>query len=78
MTALAYVMISYNIPRDLLSEAVKITPGKKAPTISALDGDVAVSVSALVPQKDQSAVMDQLEAVGATDILIFTIANSRM
>lgn len=38
MTATEYVMVSYNINRDKLAEAVKITPGKKSPTISALDG----------------------------------------
>mmetsp|Transcript_343 Transcript_343/g.708 ORF Transcript_343/g.708 Transcript_343/m.708 type:complete len:120 (-) Transcript_343:106-465(-) len=78
MTALSFVMISYNIPKELLSEAVKITPGKKAPTVSALVCGEAVAVSALVSQAISSAVMDQLEALGATDILIFTIANSRM
>lgn len=76
----------------------KITPGKRSPTISSLDGDedgnlymliadsfiyvllflIAVAVSALVLRKDSSSIMDQLEKVGATDILLFAINNSRM
>lgn len=39
---------------------------------------LAVAVSALVKAKDSSNIMDQLEAVGATDILLFSITNSRM
>mmetsp|Transcript_2044 Transcript_2044/g.3222 ORF Transcript_2044/g.3222 Transcript_2044/m.3222 type:complete len:311 (-) Transcript_2044:1956-2888(-) len=79
MTATNYMMIQYNVLRRLLPEAVKITPGKRSPTISSLDGDEdAVAVSALVLRKDSSGIMDQLEKVGATDILLFAINNSRM
>lgn len=77
-TATSYMMIQYNISRSLLSEAVKITPGKRAPTISALDDGEAVAVSALVSNSQSSYIMDQLQAVGATDILLFAISNSRM
>jgi len=36
----SYMMISYNISRANLSVAISITPGKKAPTISPLEGSV--------------------------------------
>ena len=36
----SYMMISYNISRPNLSAAISITPGKKAPTISPLEGTV--------------------------------------
>ena len=39
---------------------------------------LGVAVSALVQTKDSSSIMDSLEAIGATDILLFSIANSRM
>jgi ATP phosphoribosyltransferase len=39
---------------------------------------VAFAVSALVKTKDSSFIMDQLEKAGATDILLFSIHNSRM
>ena len=38
----------------------------------------AVAVSALVLHKDSSNIMDKLEQIGATDILLFAINNSRM
>lgn len=72
------MMISYNVPRANLAQAVKVTPGKKAPTISALEGADDVAVNALVHKKGSSAIMDALEEVGASDILLFNIANSRM
>jgi ATP phosphoribosyltransferase len=37
MTACNYLMIQYNVSRALLADAVKVTPGKRAPTVSALD-----------------------------------------
>ncbi len=36
----SYMMISYNISRVNLSLAISITPGKKAPTISPLEGSI--------------------------------------
>ena len=82
MTATNYMMISYNVERDLLAAALQITPGKRGPTVSALDtkeGEAeAVAVSALVNRKESSKIMDGLEKVGATDILLFPISNSRM
>eukprot|EP01033_Poteriospumella_lacustris_P010124 gene10124-7220_t len=78
LTATSYMMIQYNVSRKLLPQAVAITPGKRAPTISALDDPEAVAVSSLVSNADSSAIMDRLEAVGATDILLFSITNSRM
>lgn len=78
MTATSYMMINYNISRELMPLAFKITPGKRSPTVSELDGDAGVAVSALVLQRESSAIMDQLELAGATDILLFTITNSRM
>ena len=37
-----------------------------------------VSVSALTKKKGVHTVMDQLQEVGATDILVFNIASTRM
>jgi len=78
MTATNYMMIQYNVSRDRLSDAFLITPGKRSPTVTALEEQNAVAVSALVKQKQSSLIMDQLEAIGATDILLFSITNSRM
>jgi len=77
-TATSYMMISYNATRDILGAVLKITPGKRSPTVSELDGDAGVAVSALVLKSNASQIMDQLESAGATDILLFSISNSRM
>eukprot|EP01041_Mallomonas_annulata_P008630 gene8630-17804_t len=78
MTATSYMMIQYNCSRDKLQDAIKITPGKRSPTITPLDEDNGVAVSALVLQKESSKIMDLLQSIGATDILLFSITNSRM
>ena len=36
--AQSYLLTLYNIPRRLLPQATKITPGKRAPTVTSLDG----------------------------------------
>merc|ERR1712070_569908 len=68
LPATNYMMISYNVERKLLAEALKITPGKRGPTVSALDtkeGEAeAVAVAALVNRKESSKIMDGLENVG--------------
>ena len=38
VTAQSYILCQYNIPRRLLPVARRITPGKRAPTVTALDG----------------------------------------
>ncbi|PYH43373.1 ATP phosphoribosyltransferase [Aspergillus saccharolyticus JOP 1030-1] len=77
ITAQRYVLCQYNIPRAELSTASSITPGKRAPTVTALDQDGWVAVSAMVEKKKIATVMDELIKVGATDILVLNIANSR-
>lgn len=37
IAAQSYLLTIYNIPRRLLPQATKITPGKRAPTITSLD-----------------------------------------
>jgi ATP phosphoribosyltransferase len=78
ITATKYVMIMYNISNELLPLAVKITPGKRSPTITPLDDGVSKAVSSLVLKSEVSGKMDELHDLGATDILVFELANSRM
>ncbi|KAH3180508.1 ATP phosphoribosyltransferase (ATP-PRTase) (ATP-PRT) [Aspergillus fumigatus] len=72
-----YVLCQYNILRSGLSVASKITPGKRAPTITALEEEGWVAVSSMVEKKKIATVMDELLKVGASDILVLNIANSR-
>jgi ATP phosphoribosyltransferase-like protein len=77
IVATKYNMMIYNVSDNLLAEALKITPGKRSPTITTLD-DGGKAVSSLVLKKEVSAKMDALKAIGATDILVLSISNSRM
>lgn len=77
ITAQQFVLCQYNIERSRLSEASKITPGKRAPTITALDADGWVAVSSMVERKKIAVVMDELALVGARDILVLNIQNAR-
>ena len=77
ITAQKYVLCAYNVERSHLEAACRITPGKRAPTATALDDKDWVAVSAMVARKDLATVMDQLSEVGATDILATKLENSR-
>lgn len=77
ITAQRYVFCQYNAPRDKLAECSKITPGKTAPTVQALEQDGWVAVSVMVEKGEIASKMDQLAGIGATDILVMRIDNSR-
>lgn len=78
ITATKFVMVMYNVHVDLLEAATKITPGKRSPTITSLDDVDFKAVSSLVVAKNVNNIMDQLHDLGATDILVIDIKNSRM
>lgn len=78
IAAKRYVYCSYNVRRDGLAAALKITPGRRAATVSGLEDREWVAVSAMVEKKEVARVMDALEGAGAEDILIFSLENSRV
>lgn len=73
-----YVVCQYNISRDKLAAATRITPGRKAPTISPLEEDNWVGVSSMIEKSKSALIMDELMAAGAEDILIFNLNNCRV
>ncbi|KAG9229018.1 ATP phosphoribosyltransferase [Amylocarpus encephaloides] len=77
ITAQKYVLCQYNVHRDQLVNAVKITPGKRAPTVNSLEEEGWVAISSMVEKKKIATVMDELTEVGAQDILVLNIANTR-
>ncbi|OMP84081.1 ATP phosphoribosyltransferase, partial [Diplodia seriata] len=77
ITAQKYVLCTYNIERNQLAGARDITPGKRAPTITSLEDDGWVAVQAMVERKKIATVMDDLASIGASDILVTKIENSR-
>lgn len=78
IAASKYVICQYNIPRDSLSRATAITPGRKAPTISPLEEENWVAVSSMVEKNQVATIMDDLVKIGAIDILVFNLDNCRV
>ena len=72
-----YVLCQYNIARSRLQDGVRVTPGKRAPTITTLEEPDWVAVSSMVLKKDVAKVMDELTEVKATDILVLGLINTR-
>jgi len=83
ITAQKFVLCQYNIERSLLPKVAKVTPGRRAPTVTPLDmgdGTAAngwVAISVMVDKKTLAPAMDELAKIGATDILVLDIHNSR-
>lgn len=77
ITAQKYVLCKYNVERAKLTQASRVTPGRRAPTITSLEDPGWVAIEAMVPRANCANVMDELSAMGATDILITRIENSR-
>ncbi|KAI0464558.1 ATP phosphoribosyltransferase (ATP-PRTase) (ATP-PRT) [Komagataella kurtzmanii] len=77
LTAQKYVLCNYNAPRGNLPQLLKLTPGKRAATVSPLDEEDWVGVSSMVEKKDVGRIMDELKKQGASDILVFEISNCR-
>ena len=77
ITAQRYVLCQYNVERSRLTEATKVTPGKRAATVTTLDEDGWVAVSSMVEKKKIALVMDDLTRIGAEDIIVLDIHNTR-
>ncbi|KAG8832223.1 ATP phosphoribosyltransferase (ATP-PRTase) (ATP-PRT) [Serendipita sp. 399] len=73
-----YVICQYNVPRELLPIVTKITPGRRAPTISSIEDDGWVAVSAMVEKSKVANVMDELVEAGAEDTFIVALQNCRV
>ncbi|ODQ63060.1 ATP phosphoribosyltransferase [Nadsonia fulvescens var. elongata DSM 6958] len=78
LAAKKFVLCNYNAPRDKLEDLLKITPGRRAATVSPLDDDEWVAVSSMIEQKKMATIMDSLQTTGATDILVLSISNCRV
>lgn len=77
LTAQRWVMVSYNVHRDHLKKAESITPGKRSPSVQPLEDKNWVAVAALVPKSEAASIMDELENVGAKDILLTSFLHLR-
>lgn len=73
-----YVLLDYDVPKDLVEKACAITPGLESPTISPLQKTDWVAVRAMVPKKETNQVMDALWGLGARGILVTDIHACRL
>ena len=69
-----YVLCNYNIPRKVVQEATRITPGRRAATVSPLDDPEWVAVSSMVLKAQVADVMDRLQSIGATGEFLFSLS----
>jgi len=72
-----YILCTYNIRREDFTKAADITPGKRAPTVTQLEQDGWVAVQAMVESSLIANTMDELEKIGAEDILVMKLDNTR-
>ena len=78
MRAAEYVMVEYDIPREKLEAACRITPGIEAPTVAPLANDGWVAVKSMVKRKECNAVMDELYRIGGRGIIVMEISACRL
>ena len=71
-------LLEYNVPRTRLAEAEKITPGFNSPTVSGLEDPGWCAVRAMVKRGEAHAIMERLDAIGASAIIETQIANCRL
>ena len=78
MVARRYVLVDYDLPAELVDDAVRVTPGLESPTVSPLRDSGWVAVRVMVPREETNHVMDELYALGARAILVSAIHAARI
>ncbi|MGN0845599.1 MAG: ATP phosphoribosyltransferase [Kiritimatiellia bacterium] len=78
LVARAYEMIEYDIRRDLLQKAIRMTPGIAAPTIAPLNDPDWVAVKAMALRKGINETMDKLSDLGAKGVVVSSIRACRL
>ncbi len=78
LVARNYAMIEYDIPRARIDNAIQITPGLEAPTVSPLANPDWVAVKAMVLRKQCNRIMDELYEIGARAIIVTDIRSCRL
>lgn len=78
LVARNYAMLEYDIPRNALDAACKLTPGIESPTVSPLSNPDWVAVTAMISRKDSNRIMDELYEIGARGIIVTDIRSCRL
>jgi len=76
--ARGWSLLEYNVPRTRLAAAEAITPGFKSPTVMALEDSSWCAIRAMVKRGEAHAIIEKLEAIGASAIIETRIANCRL
>ncbi|MFJ7750785.1 ATP phosphoribosyltransferase [Arthrobacter sp. NPDC097144] len=78
LVARQYVMMDYDVRRDLVERAAALTPGLESPTVSPLQDTDWVAVRSMIKRTDTNRIMDELYEIGARAILVSTIHACRI
>jgi ATP phosphoribosyltransferase len=73
-----FVMIEYDISKENIDTATKLTPGIESPTISPLNESGWFAVKAMVKVKGVNKLLDDLHDVGARGIIVTEIKTCRL
>ncbi|MDQ0147627.1 MULTISPECIES: ATP phosphoribosyltransferase [Pseudarthrobacter] len=78
LVARQYVLMDYDIRKELVEKAASLTPGLESPTVSPLRDSDWVAVRSMVPKKETNRIMDELYDLGARAILVSSIHACRI
>jgi ATP phosphoribosyltransferase len=78
LVARQYVLMDYDIRKELVEQAAALTPGLESPTVSPLRDSDWVAVRSMVPKKETNRIMDELYDLGARAILVSSIHACRI
>lgn len=78
LVARQYVLMDYDIRKELVEKAAALTPGLESPTVSPLRDSDWVAVRSMVPKKETNRIMDELYDLGARAILVSSIHACRI
>jgi ATP phosphoribosyltransferase len=78
LVARQYVLMDYDIRKELFEQAAALTPGLESPTVSPLRDSDWVAVRSMVPKKETNRIMDELYDLGARAILVSSIHACRI
>jgi ATP phosphoribosyltransferase len=78
LTARAYVVVDYNVPKEALEAACAVTPGVESPTVTPLSKEGWFAVKSMVKRSELNSVIDRLEEAGASGIIVSAICTCRL
>lgn len=78
IVAREFVMVEYDIPKDMLQKACAISPGIESPTISPLSKENWYAVKAMIRKNQLNSIMDNLADIGAKGIIVTDIRTCRI